>query len=189
VIVIITERSDWMYRVRVGDDVAIHSYKHDSKIHRAWQRSKVIDMQKDYVILANERTRVVESDGRMWYTREPAVVYFFKNHWFNIIGMLREDGITYYCNISSPFVWDRKVIKYIDYDLDLKVFSNGDYKILDEEEYAYHSRVKNYPEDLDQILRYELDYLIDMATNKVGPFAPGQIERDYAYYREMKKSN
>ena len=49
--------------------------------------------------------------------------------------MFREDGIYYYCNLSSPFVCDEEALKYIDYDLDIKVYPNGKYHLLDEDEY------------------------------------------------------
>ena len=86
---------------------------------------------------------VTESDGRTWVTREPAICYFHAKQWFNVIGMLREDGIYYYCNISSPFALDDEAIKYIDYDLDVKVFPDMTYHILDEDEYADHKKAMN----------------------------------------------
>ena len=33
--------------------------------------------------------------------------------------------------MASPYIIDENVIKYIDYDLDLRVFPDGGYKILD----------------------------------------------------------
>jgi uncharacterized protein len=49
--------------------------------------------------------------------------------------MLKDTGINYYCNIASPFIMEQKTIKYIDYDLDIKVFADGSYKILDLKEF------------------------------------------------------
>ena len=56
--------------------------------------------------------------------------------------MLKEDGIHYYCNISSPYVYDDEAIKYIDYDLDLRVDSKFNYRILDKDEYKYYAKMK-----------------------------------------------
>ena len=71
-------------------------------------------------------------------------MYFFDNEWFNIIVQLKKDGIYYYCNIASPFIIEEGTIKYIDYDLDLRIFPDGEYKILDQMEYNYHKRILNY---------------------------------------------
>ncbi|MDK7294295.1 DUF402 domain-containing protein, partial [Streptococcus pasteurianus] len=83
-------------------------------------------------------TLVTESDNRKWVTREPALVYFHKEAWFNVIAMFREDGVYYYCNLASPYVYDGEAIKYIDYDLDIKLFPDGKYFLLDEDEYIQH---------------------------------------------------
>ncbi len=57
----------------------------------------------------------------------------------------------YYCNLSSPFVCDEEALKYIDYDLDIKVYPNGKYHLLDEDEYEQHMRQMNYSSDIDVI--------------------------------------
>ena len=49
--------------------------------------------------------------------------------------MLREEGVYYYCNLSSPFAYDSEALKYIDYDLDIKVYPDMTYTLLDEDEY------------------------------------------------------
>lgn len=51
---------------------------------------------------------------------------------------VKANGIFYYCNIASPYVIDEGILKYIDYDLDLRVFNDGAFKILDRNEYNYH---------------------------------------------------
>lgn len=139
-----------------GETIQIHSYKHNGLIHRIWNETTILKSTEMCVIGANDRTMVTESDGRTWITREPAICYFHARQWFNVIGMLREDGVHYYCNISSPFAYDGEAIKYIDYDLDVKVFPDMTYNILDEDEYDDHRKAMNYPKEIDSILR---DYL------------------------------
>ena len=128
---------------KVGDIFNIHSYKHDHKIHRSWDQAIYIDQTKDYAIFGNYKTLVTESDGRTWRTREPAIMYFSKDNWFNIIGQIKSTGIYYYCNIASPYIIENNTIKYIDYDLDLRVFPDGSFKVLDRGEYQYHPFLRN----------------------------------------------
>jgi len=167
---------------REGDKIQIHSYKHNGYIHRVWEESTVLKGSQHCIIGGNDRTIVTESDGRTWVTREPAICYFHARHWFNIIGMLREDGVYYYCNISSPFVWDDEALKYIDYDLDVKVYPDMTYTILDEDEYELHSKLMNYPEVIDLILRKNLETLLRWIRQKKGPFAPEFIDEWYERY-------
>ena len=74
----------------VGQAVQIHSYKHDGIMHRIWRNAIVIKQTDEYLILGNYKTRVIEADGRNWMTKEPAICYFFKDLWFNVIGMLKK---------------------------------------------------------------------------------------------------
>jgi protein associated with RNAse G/E len=39
--------------------------------------------------------------------------------------MIRKKGIYYYCNLASPAIMDNGAVKYIDYELDVKVFPDG----------------------------------------------------------------
>lgn len=166
--------------------VKIHSYKHDKKIHRVWNNVTVLDFDEDTLIVGNYKTRVVESNGRYWNTKEPAICFFYNNEWYNIIAMLKEDGIHYYCNISSPYVYDDEAIKYIDYDLDLRVDSKFNYRILDKEEYKYHAKIMEYPPKLKAVIENSLENVIEMVKNKVGPFDYEVVKK---YYDQYKKVN
>ena len=177
-----------MDNIKIGDKLEIHCYKHNGKLHRQWDEAVVLDIKDNYIVFGNNKTTVVDSDGRVWNTKEPAILFFFKDRWFNIIGQLKEYGIYFYCNIATPFIIDENVIKYIDYDLDLRVFPDGGFRVLDKNEYKYHKKIMNYSNELDMILKKELSNLIDMKRHNVGPFAKGIVENYYLQYQKLKKS-
>ena len=185
--VIISRREEEveMENLKIGDKFVIHCYKHDGNIHRTWDEAVLLEIHDDYLIFGNNRTKVIEADGRTWRTKEPAVMYFFKKQWFNIIGQYKDTGIYYYCNIASPYIIEEKTIKYIDYDLDLRVFPDGSFKVLDRGEYRYHKNLMHYSEELDRILKSELTDLIELARRKGGPFERGTVEKYCAYYQEL----
>ena len=178
-----------MKDIEVGDKLEIHCYKHNGHLHRQWDEAVLLEKNKDYMVFGNNRTTVVDSDGQVWNTKEPAILFFFSNRWFNIIGQLKDYGIYFYCNIATPFLIDENVIKYIDYDLDLRVFPNGSFKVLDRMEYKFHKRQMHYSNRLDFILRYELGNLIELVRNKDFPFDKNTIERYYQKYLSLTKNN
>ena len=173
--------------VRIGQKLEIHSYKHNKKIHRTWDEAIVLDIKDDYIVCGNNRTLVTESDGRKWKTKEPAIIYFFKDKWYNVICQLKDKGIYYYCNIASPYIIDGKYIKYIDYDLDLRVFPDGAFRILDRDEYKYHRHLMEYSKEIDTITSYELSNLIDLYKKHDGPFKKGLEKYYYSIYLEYSK--
>ena len=174
--------------LEIGKKYEIHSYKHDGKIHRAWDEAVLLEIHKDYLIFGNEKTKVTESDGRTWHTKEPAVLYFFYNRWYNIIGQYKKTGIYYYCNLASPFILEEDTIKYIDYDLDLRVFPDGGFRILDRNEYNYHRKIMKYSPEIDKIVKSELSRLIEIKKANEGPFKAGIVDEYYKKYQKLSKT-
>lgn len=173
-----------MKQMCIGDKFKIQCYKHNGKVHRYWDEATIIDINKEYIVCANNKILVIESDGSTRKTREPAVMYFFKNKWFNIIAQLKKDGISYYCNIATPYIIEDETIKYIDYDLDLRIYASGEYKILDRQEYKYHKKIMNYSTDLDIAIKNGLDELIKLYKSGNNIF---NTEYNLEYYNEFKK--
>ena len=146
----------------------------------------VLKTTENALIGVNDHTLVTERDGRRWITREPAIVYFHKKYWFNIIAMIRDNEVSYYCNLASPFYMDQEALKYIDYDLDVKVFPGGDKKLLDVEEYEQHKRKMNYSDEIDFILKENVKILVDWINNQLGPFSEEYIKIWYNRYVELR---
>ena len=172
--------------LEIGKKYCIHSYKHDGNIHRAWDEAVLLEINDDCLVFGNNKTKVTESDGRTWRTKEPAVLYFYKNNWYNIIGQYKKTGVYYYCNMASPFIIEEGTVKYIDYDLDLRVFPDGSFKVLDRGEYKYHKKLMEYPEVIDKMLKTELTNLINKVRNKESAFKPGAVEEYYSLYKKLK---
>lgn len=168
-----------------GDYVAIESYKHDGSLHRTWRDTMVLKTSEYSLIGVNDHTLVTESDGRRWRTREPAILFFHKRYWFNIVAMIRDSGVSYYCNLASPFAMDHEALKYIDYDLDVKVFPDGEKRLLDVDEYASHGAQWDYSKNLDHILKTNVKVLVDWIDHGKGPFSQSYIDIWYQRYQEL----
>jgi len=160
----------------------IRCYKHNGSIHRFWDRGLVLENNEDYLVVATKRAKVVENNGRCWFTKEPAVTIFSKKEWWNTICMIKEDGICYYCNIASPTIIDHETIKYIDYDLDAKLFADKVIKVLDEKEYKRHRKQYGYDEDLNKILRYQTNEIVEKMKKNEYPFIDEKIKEYYAFF-------
>ena len=165
----------------------IISYKHDGELHRVWKNVDKLYEDKDQLILLNNEVDVIDGDGRKWKTREPAICYFFKKYWFNVICMMRSDDIYYYCNLSSPYVVDSEGVKYIDYDLDIKLFPNGEMIELDRDEYEFNSKNFHYPDSVKEIIEKNLLILKEMINSKNDPFNKQCVLEWYYKFKKKKK--
>ncbi|GAB7389328.1 DUF402 domain-containing protein [Bacillaceae bacterium] len=169
-----------------GSSIRIESYKHDRSFHRSWDKTTVVHVSDSVLIGGNDNVLVTESDGREWRTREPALCTFGRGQWFNTIAMIREDGTYYYCNIGSPFTLKKGVLTYIDYDLDIKVFPDLTYTLLDEEEFAENCRSMKYPKRIVRKIKEGVNELIAWIEGKKGPFQPGFVNRWYERYLVLR---
>ena len=164
--------------------VIIQAYKHNEELHRQWTHSYVLRDDEDYFVLASIRAAVVESDGRKWHTKEPAIFVLSKKNWFNVIAMLKDGGICYYVNIASPAIFDKNFIKYIDYDLDVKLYEDGTTRLLDVSEYKKHANEQGYSDDIKEILQSSVDKVYNLINKKEFPFVDEEILN---YYKKFEK--
>ena len=171
--------------VKEKERVYIQSYKHEGSLHRTWAKGFVIEANAIRIVAVTNRALVSEADGRRWVTREPAICFFYPDHWYNVICMIRKSGIHYYCNMASPSIYDGEAIKNIDYDLDVKVTPRGKILILDEDEYEQHSAKMKYGKKLDIILRSEMEELIHKIECGVSPFNEEEIWELYDRYLSL----
>lgn len=171
--------------MKKGDKLVIHCYKHNGKIDRISGEAIVLDETDEYLVCANNKVKLTENDGRSHRTKEIAILFFYKKSWFNILAQLKKYGLFYYCNIASPYIIDGNIIKYIDYDLDLRIFPDGSFKVLDKNEYRYHKITMRYSDDIDLIVQDSLNNLINMKEHGVFPFQEDSIKYYYEIYKEI----
>ena len=174
-----------MNDIKVGDRLTIHCYKHNGKIDRISDEATVLEITDDMLVVANYKAKLTEGDGRSHRTNETAIIFFYKKKWFNVIAQLKKPGLFYYCNIATPYIIDGNIIKYIDYDLDLRVFPDGGFRVLDRNEYNYHKKLMNYSDDRDLVIRTQLTELIEMKRALKGPFEPGIVSKYYDMYANL----
>ncbi len=178
-----------MDKSSIGKWIRIQSYKHDGSLHRTWDNMMIIDVQDDFIVTGSCASRVVENDGRIWYTKEPAVSIFFLHNWFNVIAMIRGHGdvVCYYCNIASPSLEDQNIVEYIDYDLDLKLFPDSTIMELDRKEYLFHKEKYQYSEELDKVINHEFERIRKLMTKREFPFDDSLMKEYIAKYYQIKK--
>ena len=178
-----------MENFKIGDKLQMQCYKHNKKINCAWDEAVLLDIQKDYLVFGNNKTLVTEENGSKWRTKEPSILYFFKEEWFNMIVQLKKTGIFYYCNIATPFIIEDNTIKFIDYDLDLRIFPNGKFKILDRREFEYHKKIMKYDQKLEKAIKLGMDRLIQKYKNNEKMFDSTVNLNYYQKYLELVKKS
>jgi len=174
----------------------IRSFKHDGRLHRVWKENWLVpdrSLERDFrrenmFVLINSRTPIVESSGKEWVSRVPGVSVFIPDKWFNVVALMEETGVRYYCNIASPPYRGKDAVTYIDYDLDVIVTeADGGLKatVVDREEFAVHRVRYRYPQEVVEKVWGGLDSLLERVNRGGPPFDVSSVRRIYDSWREQ----
>ena len=173
------------------NEVIVKCYKHDGSLHRTWKKSYLIENNEDYFVLLSKKALVFEGNGREWKAKEPAITIFPKNKWFNVIAMLKDPFVGYYVNLASPPILENGVIKYVDYDLDMKFNYKNEIKLIDINEYENHKTLFHYNPKIDAILKNTISEIKKLMEKRIFPFDDLKIIDYYYDYleSEIEKEN
>ena len=166
----------------------MQAYKHDGLLHRQWSPAYLTEETDDYWALSSRASLVTESDGRRWMTKEHAVFILFKNQWMNVICMMKDGGgICYYVNVASPTILDDGFLKYIDYDLDVKLFPDSTIKELDEQEFERHVLTYGYLPDLTSAVKKSFSEIKDLMAKNAFPFKENDVTQIYQKFLDENR--
>lgn len=152
--------------------VTIISRKFDGKIHRSW-KAKLIE-KKDSLL---EFVGIFEKEIRHDYLgviRRGTVSYefYWLSGWFNVFRFHEPEGElrNFYCNINLPPRFENNILDYIDLDIDVVVWRNFSFQILDLEEFAENADKFSYPKEVIFEAKENLKKLIERIENREFPF-------------------
>ena len=135
-----------------GQLVNVQAYKHYGKLYRQWNGVKVIEASPDRWVLFMFKTKVAEINGQRWIVREPMIWWMPRDSFSNTTGLIRPTGTHFYTNLASPPIFEDNTIKFIDYDLDIKMYPGKPIKVVDQKEYEKHKVDYQYSKKLQDII-------------------------------------
>jgi protein associated with RNAse G/E len=117
------------------------------------------------------RTPIFTSRGEF---RSPynSYVYFWRDRWYNVFRLSRPGcGVAFwYCNVTTPPVFDGEKLHYVDLDLDVAVQPDGGAEILDADEFEVHQLKYQYPRPVIERAEEAADELMSLARLRGFPF-------------------
>ncbi|MFS0726134.1 DUF402 domain-containing protein [Paenibacillus sp. 1P07SE] len=172
----------------------IKSFKHDGRLHRMWMNNRLVPaslLQPEHasesmLVLINEHTPIQEASGKVWISRVPAVSFFLPGIWFNVVALLEDNGVRYYCNVASPPYLYRDVLTYIDYDLDVIKLADGSVFEVDRDEYEQHKIAYRYSPLVARKVEEGLRLLNERIACAQAPFNDTIV---YGYYNAWKQQH
>lgn len=164
--------------------IEIHAYKHNAKLYRLWKKVFLVSEQKDYFFLYFKKSLVLGEGGKWWITQNDMIGVFSKTDWFNFTVTFKNDLFDrIYCNIASPSIFEDGVIKYIDYDLDVKKVNAKKPILLDYNEMISHAKIFGYSEKLVEIITQKSQWCFNQIDKETGIFQIGKLKKIMKEYQ------
>ena len=152
--------------------VTINSRKFDGEIHRSW-KAKLISKKNSLLTFVGEFEKQIQHQ-HLGVIRRKTISYEF--YWldrcYNIFRFHEPNGDlrNFYCNINLPPKFENGVLDYTDLDIDLLVWKDFSYQILDLDEFKNNAERFSYSEELQKKVHMNLKELISLVENKSFPF-------------------
>ncbi|AJR12217.1 Protein of uncharacterised function (DUF402) [Mesomycoplasma dispar] len=142
-----------------GKIINIHAYKYNGFLYRQWSNARVISNSLTHVVV-NLKGSVVKKYGtKSWRFSDSTIFVFPKNTMHNAIITFKPGqnfSYHYYINLASDFIFEDDTIKFVDFDLDIKIYSKKSFDIVDRDEFLENKEIMNYPAKLDSLLSNEI---------------------------------
>src|SRR3970282_170881 len=104
---------------------------------------------------------------------------FWRDRWYNVFRLSRPNCplALWYCNVTTPAVFDGRHLSYVDLDLDVAVRPDGCVELLDEDEFEQHQRTYGYPAEVIARAEDAAHEVSQLARSGGFPFREGEGSR------------
>ncbi len=130
--------------------ITVNSRAFDGSIRRSWQ-CELIERCDPLLVFVGTFDRDV-AHGELGLIKKDTVSYeyYWLDRWYNIFRFHEADGTlrNYYCNINMPPVFASGVLNYVDLDIDIVVWPDKSWQILDREEFESNAVTFGYSNEI-----------------------------------------
>ncbi len=141
-----------------------------------WQHPALLLHQADGLIVTQTAAGVeIATTHGPWHSPYDSRGHYWAERWFNAI-RLEEPGkglFGWYCNIATPAELDGASLRYVDLQLDVRVYAEAAglrYEVVDEDEFEAARARFHYPDELVARCRGAVEELIALVTARAFPF-------------------
>ncbi|MBP1964560.1 DUF402 domain-containing protein [Paenibacillus aceris] len=165
----------------MNNQITIQALKYGNHLHYEWN-TRLLEKTDSHIFVLGEFGRKLNhyTKQKVFTMDNWTIEYFSFDSWFTVSADIVGGQIMqYYCNINQPAKMEGQTVSFVDLDLDY-IQRNGEWSVVDEDEFASNAIKYGYPDTLIHKARQELESLKERINNHVFPF-DGSIEKLIAH--------
>lgn len=144
--------------------ITVNSRAFDGTIRRSWSAHReVLDLPFIKLIGSFDST-VEHSELGIIEAGTISFEFFWTDRWHNIFRFHKPNGDfrNFYINLSMPPTLNGSILDYIDLDIDVVVWPDGIYQVLDRDDFESSAKRFGYSEEIRRQVQNELDSVLKM---------------------------
>jgi protein associated with RNAse G/E len=153
--------------------VTINSRKFDRTVHRTW-RAELESEAETLLTLVGEFDEEVRHP-HLGIIRRGTISYeyYWLDRWYSVFRFHEPGGElrNFYCNVNMPPIFEDCVLDYVDLDIDVLVWPDFKYEILDRDDFELNAIKYLYSNELVAQAEASLEQLIALIEGREFPFS------------------
>lgn len=152
--------------------ITINSRKFDGKIQRTWQCEFLESKDSLLTFVGVFENEIKHSNLGIIRRGTVSYEYYWLDRWYNVFRFHEPDGSlrNFYCNLNMPPKFENGILDYIDLDIDILVWKNFSYEILDLEEFEVNSKLFGYTKKLNDKISRTVNEILKIIKLRQFPF-------------------
>ena len=152
--------------------ITINSRKYDQRIRRSWTGGLISQNDKLLVIVGRFEFDVEHDDLGLIRQGTISFEHYWLDRWYNVFRFHEPDGSlrNYYCNITMPPTFENGVLDFVDLDIDVVVWPDNNYEILDRGDFERNTVKFGYPSDVVDNAEASLAEVTRLVERREFPF-------------------
>lgn len=157
---------------RTNKSFTINSRKFDGSIHRSWRADLMEEKNSLLVFEGVFETEINHSHLGIIRPGTVSYEYYWTDRWYNIFRFHEPEGSlrNFYCNVNQPPVLNGSILDYVDLDIDVLVWKDFSFEVLDVDEFKDNAKKFKYSVELIEKIDESLKEILNLANNKLFPF-------------------
>ena len=144
--------------------ITINSRKYDGHIRRSWEGGLISESETQIVLVGKFEEDVGHDEIGLIKKGTVSFEFYWPGRWYNIFRFHEPDGTlrNYYCNITMPPTLSDGVLDYVDLDIDVLVWPDNRYEVLDLDDFEVNKVKFGYPKDVIEKGEQSLGEVIEL---------------------------
>lgn len=157
--------------------ITVNSRKMDGTIRRSWNCELIEEMDSLLVFVGKFEDDVHHPDLGHIRAGTVSYEYYWLDRWYSIFRFHEPSGSfrNFYCNLNMPPSFSDGVLDYVDLDIDVVVWPDLSYKVLDRDDYEGNAVRFGYSEEVKEKVEDTLKELLELVETRKLPNLPDEF--------------